>query len=130
MILLSLSSSRASSRLIRSTSRPGTRWRRATVVSWPSVGQRELIPDEGLLARLCVRAGPRGAPLPRADPNATPLNNDPGLSRPRMPEWLDKRIGERVEEHEEQEEIRAGLSSSAVDCNCWGQQPSLLRVAE
>jgi hypothetical protein len=34
------------------------------------------------------------------------LNNDPTLSRPRMPEWLDERIGDKVENQEEQEEIR------------------------
>ena len=37
------------------------------------------------------------------------LNNDTALSRPRMPEWLDERIGEKVEEQEEQEEIAAGF---------------------
>jgi hypothetical protein len=37
------------------------------------------------------------------------LNNDPTLSRPRMPEWLNESIGEKVEEQEEQEEIRAGF---------------------
>ena len=37
------------------------------------------------------------------------LNNDTALSRPRMPEWMDKEIGERVEDQEEQEEIAAGF---------------------
>jgi hypothetical protein len=35
------------------------------------------------------------------------LNNDPALSRPRMPEWLDEGIGQWVEDQEEQEEIKA-----------------------
>ena len=75
-----------------------------------SVGnKRELIPDEvcwpdyvsvpGHEARRCnglIRTVPA-------------LNNDRALSRPRMPEWLDDRIGEKVEEQEEQEEIRAGF---------------------
>jgi hypothetical protein len=37
------------------------------------------------------------------------LNNDTALSRPRMPEWMDKDIGRDVEEREEQEEILAGF---------------------
>jgi hypothetical protein len=37
------------------------------------------------------------------------LNNDTALSRPRMPEWMDKDIGDRVEDDEEQEEISAGF---------------------
>ena len=37
------------------------------------------------------------------------FNNDTALSRPRMPEWMDKNIGERVEDQEEQEEIAAGF---------------------
>ena len=37
------------------------------------------------------------------------LNNDRALSRPRMPEWLDERIGEKLEDQDEQEEIRAGF---------------------
>jgi hypothetical protein len=75
-----------------------------------SVGnKRELIPDEvcwpdyvsvpGREARRCnglIRTFPA-------------LNNDHALSRPRMPEWLDKRIGEKVEDQEEQEELRAGF---------------------
>jgi hypothetical protein len=37
------------------------------------------------------------------------LNNDRSLSRPRMPEWLNESIRDKVEEQEEQEEIRAGF---------------------
>lgn len=37
------------------------------------------------------------------------LNNDRALSRPRMPEWMDEGIGEKVKDSEEQEEIRAGF---------------------
>jgi hypothetical protein len=36
-------------------------------------------------------------------------DNDTALSRPRMPEWLDKDIGRDVEDREEQEEIAAGF---------------------
>ena len=75
-----------------------------------SVGnKRELIPDEtcwpdyvsvpGREARRChglIRTLPA-------------LNNDRALSRPRMPEWLDESIGEKVEDQEEQEEIGAGF---------------------
>jgi hypothetical protein len=75
-----------------------------------SVGnKRELIPDEtcwpghvsvpGREARRCHQ-------LIRTTPA---LNNDTALSRLRMPEWLDERIGDKVEEQEEQEEIAAGV---------------------
>jgi hypothetical protein len=37
------------------------------------------------------------------------LNNDTALSPPRMPEWMDKEIGEKVEDRDEQEEIAAGF---------------------
>jgi hypothetical protein len=37
------------------------------------------------------------------------LNNDTALSRPRMPEWMDKDIGRDVEDRQEQEEIAAGF---------------------
>jgi hypothetical protein len=36
-------------------------------------------------------------------------NNDLAASRPRMPKWLDDRIGGKVEDQEEQEELRAGF---------------------
>jgi hypothetical protein len=71
--------------------------------------KRELIPDESCWpdyvstsdweARRC-----RG--LIRTIPA---LNNDTALSRPRMPEWLDKDVGRDVEDSEEQEEIAAGF---------------------
>ena len=75
-----------------------------------SVGnKRELIPDE-----VCW---PDYVSAPRHEARrcnglirtVPALNNDRTLSRPRMPEWLNESIGERVEEQEEQEEIRAGF---------------------
>jgi hypothetical protein len=94
----------------RWTAKPGEPGAATREIFVHSVGnKRELIPDEvcwpdyvsvpGREARRChglIRTLPA-------------LNNDPALSRPRMPEWLDERIGERVEEQEEQEEIRAGF---------------------
>jgi hypothetical protein len=75
-----------------------------------SVGnKRELIPDEVCwpdYVSVPRREARRCHELIRTLPA---LNNDPVLSRPRMPEWLNEGIGERVEEQEEQEEIRAGL---------------------
>jgi hypothetical protein len=94
----------------RWTARPGEPGAGTREINVHSVGnKRELIPDEvcwpdyvsvpGHEARRCnglIRTVPA-------------LNNDRALSRPRMPEWLDDRIGEKVEEQEEQEEIRAGF---------------------
>ena len=62
-------------------------------------------------------AGSTTCPFPHAKPGAAngfvrtipALNNDTALSRPRMPEWSDKEIGEKVEDQEEQEEIAAGF---------------------
>ena len=75
-----------------------------------SVGnKRELIPDEVCwpdYVSVPRREARRCHELIRTLPA---LNNDPVLSRPRMPEWLNEGIGERVEEQEEQEEIRAGF---------------------
>jgi hypothetical protein len=94
----------------RWTARPGEAGAGTREINVHSVGnKRDLIPDElcwpdyvsipGHEARRCnglIRTVPA-------------LNNDRALSRPRMPEWLDQRIGERVEAQEEQEEIRAGF---------------------
>jgi hypothetical protein len=75
-----------------------------------SVGnKRELIPDEACwpdYVSVHGRDARRAHELIRTLPA---LNNDLALSRPRMPEWLDERIGNKIEELEEQEEIRAGF---------------------
>jgi hypothetical protein len=92
------------------TVRPGEPGAGSREINVHSVGnKRELIPDEvcwpdyvsvpGREARRCnglIRTLPA-------------LNNDRALSRPRMPEWLDERIGDKVEDQEEQEQLRAGF---------------------
>ena len=94
----------------RWTARPGEPDAATRDINVHGVGnKRELIPDEVCWpdyvstpdweARRC-----RG--LIRTIPA---LNNDTALSRPRMPEWMDKDIGKEVEEREEQEEIAAGF---------------------
>jgi hypothetical protein len=65
--------------------------------------KRELIPDE------CC--WPDYVSIPRREARRCnglipALNKDTALSRPRMPEWMDKDIGREVEE---QEEIAAGF---------------------
>jgi hypothetical protein len=94
----------------RWTARPGEAGAGTREINVHSVGnKRELIPDEtcwpdyvsvpGREARRCnglIRTVPA-------------LNNDTALSRPRMPEWMDKDIGREVEERKEQEEIAAGF---------------------
>ncbi len=75
-----------------------------------SVGnKRELIPDESCwpdYVSIPGRAARRCNGLIRTIPA---LNNDTALSRPRMPEWMDKGIGKEVEDRQEQEEIIAGF---------------------
>ena len=75
-----------------------------------SVGnKRELIPDEVCwpdYVSIPGREARRCNALTRTIPA---LNNDTVLSRPRMPEWLNESIGGKVEDQEEQEEIRAGF---------------------
>ena len=94
----------------RWTARPSEAGAGKREINVHSVGnKRELIPDEvcwpdyvsvpGREARRCHE-------LIRTTPA---LNNDTTLSRPRMPEWLDARIGDKVEEQEEQDEIAAGF---------------------
>jgi hypothetical protein len=94
----------------RWTAKPGEPGAGRREIFVHSVGnKRELIPDEccwpdyvsipGVEARRCRE-------LIRTLPA---LNNDRALSRPRMPEWMDKGIGREVEDREEQEEIAAGF---------------------
>jgi len=94
----------------RWTGRPGEDGAGVREISVHNVGnKRELIHDEVCwpdYVSVPGREARRAHELIRSLPA---LNNDLGLSRPRMPEWLDDRIGERVGEQEEQEEIRAGF---------------------
>lgn len=94
----------------RWTARPGETGAGTREINVHSVGnKRELIPDErcrpdyvsvpGREARRCHE-------LIRTLPT---LNNDRALSRPRMPEWLDSRVGTDVEDRGEQEQIAAGF---------------------
>src|SRR5271167_4491793 len=56
----------------RWTARPGEPGGGKREIFVHSVGNKgELIPRRGLLAGLCVRTGPPGAALQRADPNAS-----------------------------------------------------------
>jgi hypothetical protein len=94
----------------RWTARPGEPGAGTREINVHSVGnKRELIPDEVCwLDYVSVprREALRCNSLIRTVPA---LNNDRALSRPRMPEWLDERVGEKVEDQEEQEELRAGF---------------------
>jgi hypothetical protein len=75
-----------------------------------SVGnKRELIPDDACWPDYVSVHGREARRCHELIRTLPALNNDQALSRPRMPEWLDEGIGERVEEQEEQEEIRAGF---------------------
>jgi hypothetical protein len=75
-----------------------------------SVGnKRELIPDECCWPDYVSVAGREARRCNGLIRTIPALNNDTALSRPRMPEWMDKEIGERVEDQEEQEEIAAGF---------------------
>jgi hypothetical protein len=94
----------------RWTARPGEPGAGTREIKVHNVGnKRELIPDEvcwpdyvSVPRREARRCNELIGTLPA-------LNNDQALSRPRMPEWLDERIGDKVAEQEEQEEIRAGF---------------------
>ena len=94
----------------RWTARPGDEGAGTREINVHGVGnKRELIPDE--------RCWPDYVSIPGRDAGRCnglirtlpALNNDASLSRPRMPEWLDERIGEKVQDREEQEEIAAGF---------------------
>jgi DNA polymerase elongation subunit (family B) len=94
----------------RWTARPGESGAGKREIFVHSVGnKRELIPDECCwpdYVSIPGREARRSHNLIRTIPA---LNNDTALSRPRMPEWIDKGIGEEVEDREEQEEIAAGF---------------------
>jgi hypothetical protein len=94
----------------RWTARPGEPGAGTRDINVHSVGnKRELIPDEACwpdYVSIPGREARRCRELIRTLPA---LNNDPALSRPRMPEWLDQGIGKEVEDREQQEEIAAGF---------------------
>jgi len=94
----------------RWTARPGEPDAGTREIFVHSVGnKRELIPDESCwpdYVSVPGREARRCNGLIRTIPA---LNNDTALSRPLMPEWLDKDIGKDVQEREEQEEIAAGF---------------------
>jgi hypothetical protein len=94
----------------RWTAKPGEPGAGTREINVHGVGnKRELIPDECCwpdYVSIPGREARRCNGLIRTIPA---LNNDTALSRPRMPEWMDKEIGERVEDQEEQEEIAAGF---------------------
>jgi hypothetical protein len=94
----------------RWTAKPGEPGAATREIFVHSVGnKRELIPDEGCWPDYVSVPGREARRCHELIRTLPALNNDRALSRPRMPEWLDERIGEKVEEQEEQEEIRAGF---------------------
>ena len=94
----------------RWTAKPGQPGAGTRDINVHTVGnKRELIPDECCwpdYVSIPGREARRCNGLIRTIPA---LNNDLALSRPRMPEWMDKDIGKDVEDREEQEEIAAGF---------------------
>jgi hypothetical protein len=94
----------------RWTAKPGEPGAGTREINVHSVGnKRELIPDECCwpdYVSIPGREARRCNGLIRTIPA---LNNDMELSRPRMPEWMDKEIEKEVKEREEQEEIAAGF---------------------
>ena len=94
----------------RWTARPGEPGAGKREIFVHSVGnKRELVPDECCwpdYVSIPGREANRCRGLIRTIPA---LNNDTTLSRPRMPEWMDKGIGGEVEEREEQDEIAEGF---------------------
>jgi hypothetical protein len=92
----------------RWTAKPGEPGAGTRDINIHSVGnKRELIPDETCWPDYGSVPG-REARRSNGPIRTIPaLNNDRALSRPRMPEWLDERIGEKVEDQVEQEELRA-----------------------
>ena len=94
----------------RWTAKPGETGAGTREINVHSVGnKRELIPDEACWPDYVSVPGHEARRCNRLIRTVPALNNDRALSRPRMPEWLDERIGEKVEDQEEQEEIRAGF---------------------
>jgi hypothetical protein len=94
----------------RWTAKPGEPGAGKREIFVHSVGnKRELIPDEVCWPDYVSVPGPEARRCNGLIRTIPALNNDPALSRPRMPEWLNENIGEKVEDQEEQEELRAGF---------------------
>ena len=94
----------------RWTARPGEEGAGTREINVHSVGnKRELIPDEVCWPDYVSVPGREARRCHELIRTLPALNNDRALSRPRMPEWLDQRMGDKVEEQEEQEEIAAGF---------------------
>jgi hypothetical protein len=94
----------------RWTARPGEVGAGTREINVHSVGnKRELIPDEVCWPDYVSVPGREARRCHELIRTLPALNNDRALSRPRMPEWLDESIGDKVEEQEEQEEIAAGF---------------------
>jgi hypothetical protein len=94
----------------RWTAKPGDSGAGKREINVHSVGnKRELITDEACWPDYVSIPGREARRCHELIRTLPALNNDQALSRPRMPEWLDQGIGERVEDQEEQEEIRAGF---------------------
>ena len=94
----------------RWTARPGEAGTGTRDINVHSVGnKRELIPDETCWPDYVSVPGREARHCNGLIRTVPALNNDRALSRPRMPEWLDERIGEKVEDQEEQEQLRAGF---------------------
>jgi hypothetical protein len=94
----------------RWTARPSEPGAGTREINVHSVGnKRELIPDEVCWPDYVSVPGREARRCNGLIPTVPALNNDRALSRPRMPEWLNERIGEKVEDQEEQEEVRAGF---------------------
>jgi hypothetical protein len=94
----------------RWTAGPGEHQAGTREINVHSVGnKRELIPDEVCWPDYVTVPGREARPCNGLIRTVPALNNDRALSRPRVPEWLDARIGDKVKDQEEQEEIRAGV---------------------
>ena len=94
----------------RWTARPGEAGAGTREINVHNVGnKRELIPDEACWPDYVSVPGREARRCNGLIRTVPALNNDCALSRPRMPEWLDQRIGDKVKDQEEQEEIKAGF---------------------
>jgi hypothetical protein len=94
----------------RWTARPGEPGAGTREINVHSVGnKRELIPDEVCWPGYVSVPGHEARRCNGLIQTVPALNNDRALSRPRMPQWLDERIGDKVEDQELQEQIRAGF---------------------
>ena len=94
----------------RWTAKPGELGAGMREINVHSVGNKlELIPDEVCWPDYVSVPGREATRCHELIRTLPALNNDRALSRPRMPEWLNERIGDKLEDQEEQEEIRAGF---------------------